>query len=65
MPTIWQRGHLWVTDWRSASRELLKPYRDWGYRVVQVHLEDGGVVPWSYCEQLRSDGFKVFGAFWA
>lgn len=63
-PTVWQLGHLWVTDWRSASPELIGPYRDLGYKAVQVHLEDGGEVPLDYCNKLRALGFTVFGCFW-
>ena len=62
--TIWQTGHLWVTDYESASPELLAPYRGFGYRSVQVHMEDGGPVPKEYCDALRRLGFTVFGAFW-
>lgn len=64
-PTVWQRAHLWVNDWRSAPNVYLYPYASFGYRVVQIHLEDGGRVPWSYCEQLRGIGLKTFGCFWA
>ena len=64
MITIWQRAALQVNDYHSAPSEWFPQLYDKGYKVVHVHLQDGGRVDKEYVLRLKAIGFKVFGTIW-